>query len=406
MMMDAEKWMQVKYSGDVTSDGLKHAMIIQTQAALKMEQAAGNMDGRVAKKVARARRQSRRLSVSGGKSIDEAIAATAEANNDTKNRVSSLRENAMDTIMDDEEDARRLQAKRGGHRGKQRSRRRAAPKVSLKSTTHENAETLSSSNSSRPKTAGSPHTQQMEKNIAMSVRRLLLMSQPSILQLQSRATTGTGFASSSVHSLLATLLLETKLLTAQDIKSQSYIQSVDAICGEIDTHVLLSPARPTLRTLRSRQRSPSAKSMCLSMLSPSKQTSNVAFDPSANAATERLYCGRGGGGGNKLERVVEKAMLSRSLSNNTHDSKKKDYMRVTRIKKSMLGTRNGMQRRWKNERWRPRKEHFRKNRRDHAKEAEEYEHTKPHIVVEVEDGRYGVLKDPVLLSKIGSIVVG
>lgn len=473
MMMDGKTWMTAKYEGNCTSDGLKHAMEKQTQAALRMDNltTTGHQKTKTKTKITKRKKASlRRLSVAGGKTLGAAAAATTAANLDIANKIKNnhieLDENI---IMTDEEDARRLARKRGGRGGNRRRRPMSAPSSPPKNTTTivlRRLEELQQSKEMKKKQLKESRqkNKHLETLVASALRRLVIMGNQAIKQLQADGSTNKnkfGFAPTSPHALVATLLLNDKSLLPATIQSQNFIQSVDLICGQIDSTVLLSPARPNLKELRTQQRSPSAKSMSLSMLSPNgnrrSTITNQSVQRNDSASAERLFCGRTssndyaflnnvasgattnytgsvGKGGlyrkKKLDHVVEKAILSHSLSNNLYQGSSKgsskrrsnkrqsksrgsnggtgrngsdnNFMRLTRVGGSTgTASRAKMQRRWKRER--PRQTHCRKNRRNWFEEHLEYEKHKPAIVV-MEDGKNRLMKDPILMSRIGSIV--
>ena len=64
-------------------------------------------------------------------------------------------------------------------------------------------------------------------------------------------------------------------------------------------------------------------------------------------------------------------------------------------------SRSRIQRRWKREK--TRQIHCQKNRRNWIAEEMEFQKTKPAIVLR-EDGKNVLMKDPILMSKIGSII--
>jgi tetratricopeptide (TPR) repeat protein len=470
MIMDAEAWAKVKYTDDVSSDGLKHAMEKQTKAALKMESFArsGKSEGKVAKEVRDVRRTSRRLSVVGSQQLGAAAAATTAANLAIASKImkSDIRDEGDSTealkkeenVMDDEEDARRLARKRGGRGARNKRKNRRRP-MSAKLRRNDEMEKMKELNKLKEvkelKKKKSAAKKRMDKLVGSALRRLVIMGNQDIQKIQlkineSNSNDRFGFASTSAHAFVAAILLKDKSLLPADIRSEDYIKSVDSICGQLDSGVLLSSSRPSLRDLRTEQRSPSAKSMALSMLSPngkraSSITSSQPSDQIATAQTERLFRGRMSSSYDflnnvsqkvlsssttetdvkkkkKLNEVVEKAILSHSLTNkqykrslknsNSSSNKKSNkrrsgnddeiYMRLTRKSTSTTSdSRSRIQRRWKREK--TRQIHCQKNRRNWIAEEMEFQKTKPAIVLR-EDGKNVLMKDPILMSKIGSII--
>ena len=313
MMMDAENWGKHVYSDEFNSEGLKHAANVQNRAALKMEALSshGKKEGERAQKARKAKAGSRRLSVSAGRSVGAASAATAAAaavatELETKMLLKHVIENKEEKqheLLNDDEDYRRMEAKR--RKGSRRRKRpmsasakqptkqistnttvtavnkkdlelrrilemefepvrrspwshspfrisqiqRPSDAISLISASQQQRQEETVARQAkieqaleRHATAAANKHLRLEKLVGSALRRLAIMGSNDIEELKFRSiAVGAqhGFAG-TIHAFIATILLEDKALMPIDIKSHDFMTVTSNACSSIDVGALMT----------------------------------------------------------------------------------------------------------------------------------------------------------------------